>query len=177
MNLPDKIVLIGYMASGKTTIGKLLAKTIEYDFIDLDLYISEKEQLTVSELFEQKGEPYFRSLEIYYLKELLETNDSFVLSVGGGTPSLTGVMDLINEKSFSIYLKASIQTLANRLAPKEVERPLLTHISADFLQSYIEMHLVERSSFYEKANISVTVDKFTTDKIIARIRKEITYSK
>lgn len=174
MRYSDKIVIIGYMASGKTTIGKQLAKAIEYPFIDLDVYISEKEQLSIPELFKQKGELYFRNLEIIYLKELLNKNDSFVLSVGGGTPCLTGVMELINENSFSIYLQATIQTLAKRLAPKEVERPLLTHISDDFLQEYIAMHLFERHPFYQKASISIDVDIDSVDKIVKRIQKELT---
>ncbi len=173
MKLPDKIVIIGYMASGKTTIGKQLAKAIEYPFIDLDIYISNKEQLSIPELFEQKGELYFRNLEIRYLKELLDKNESFVLSVGGGTPCLTGVMALINKNSFSIYLQASIQTLAERLAPKEVERPLLTHISDDFLQEYIAMHLFERHPFYEKASISIEVDYDSIDRIVETIQNKL----
>ena len=172
MKLPDKIVIIGYMASGKTTIGKQLAKAIKYPFIDLDVYISKKEQLSIPELVDQKGELYFRNIEIKYLKELLTTKDSFVLSVGGGTPSLTGVMALINENSYSIYLEASIQILAERLAPKEVERPLLTHISDDFLQSFIAMHLFERRPFYEKANTSIVVDEDSVDEIVTKIQKE-----
>ena len=80
------IVLIGYMASGKSTIGRILADKLNYSFIDLDDYIEEKEQTSVSEIFKSKGEIYFRKLETTSLQALLNNKDNLVLSLGGGTP-------------------------------------------------------------------------------------------
>ena len=174
----DKIVLIGYMASGKTAVGKQLAIALKIPFIDLDDYIAEKEALSISELFEQKGEPYFRKKEIVYIKELLDKKEVFVLSVGGGTPCFLGTMELINEFSLSIYLKATNQTLYNRLVPKKIERPVLSNIAEDMLQDYIAIHLFERSAYYEQAAISTSVDELSIEEIVKNIQKEInTYSK
>ena len=111
-----KLVLVGYMASGKSSVGKVLADSLECNFIDLDDYIETKEQQTITEIFAQKGEIYFRLKEIVYLKEILDSKDSLVLSVGGGTPCYGENMDAINNTSTSIYLKASISTLLKRLS-------------------------------------------------------------
>ena len=81
-----KIVLIGYMASGKSTIGKILAKELNLSFIDLDHYISDREQMSIPEIFNQKGEIYFRKIETKCLLEVLEKEQEFILSLGGGTP-------------------------------------------------------------------------------------------
>ena len=81
-----KIVLLGYMASGKSTIGKQLSKKLSVQFLDLDDYISEKEQMSISEIFDKKGEVYFRLIEHKYLKAVLEKEEDFILSLGGGTP-------------------------------------------------------------------------------------------
>lgn len=178
MQQHTKIVLIGYMASGKSVIGKLLAKALNRDFIDLDDYIAAEEGLSISELFDQKGEPYFRKKEISYLKEVLSSSDSLVISVGGGTPCFVGTMDLINDSSLSIYLKAANNTLYNRLVPKKTERPLLSTIADEMLQEYIAIHLFERSAYYEKAKISTRVDVLSREEIVKNIQKAILdYSK
>ena len=128
-----KIVLIGYMASGKSTIGKLLAHNMYLPFIDLDQYIEKKEGKTISEIFEDKGEIYFRYQEHFYLKELLASENKFVLSLGGGTPCYAGNMKLIsdNENSKSIYLQASIKTITDRLKKQRQKRPLVSEINDD----------------------------------------------
>jgi len=178
MKQHNKIVLIGYMASGKSSIGKMLAKSLNSAFVDLDDYIADKEGLSISALFERKGEPYFRKKEIEYLKELLHTEESLVISVGGGTPCFLGTMKMINDFSLSIYLKASIKTLHNRLVPEKTERPILSSIADEMLQEYIAIHLFERSAYYEKAKISVLVDELSKEEIVKNIQSEIiTYSK
>lgn len=178
MNRIDKIVLLGYMASGKSTIGKALAENRDIRFIDLDHYIAEKEKLDIADIFNRKGESYFREKELYYLKQVLQEKESFVLALGGGTPQVAGVMEVIKEQSLSIYLKASPETLYNRLAPLPVERPLLTHITPDFLQDYIALHLQERAPFYEQADIMLNTDDMEMDKIVEKINKVLeAYSK
>ncbi len=173
MKKAKKIILLGYMASGKSILGEKLAKTLKRKFIDLDDYIADCENLSISELFSQKGEAFFRGKEFKYLKELLNKDTSFILSLGGGTPIIDGAMALINEKSLSIYLKANTQTLYNRLAPETTERPLLTHITTDFLKDYISMHLSKREISYKKADITVAVDDLTTEEIVGNILKSI----
>ena len=124
-NFPKKVILMGYMASGKTGVGRELAILLNKNFIDLDVYIADKENMSVSQLFEEKGEPYFRKKELNYLKEILNDETPVVLSLGGGTPTFKGAIEMINEKAVSIYLKASIQTLFDAVKRRFVGSNLL----------------------------------------------------
>ncbi len=166
-----KIILLGYMASGKSTIGKLLARKIYRPFIDLDNYIENKEKLPIKSIFKKKGEIYFRKIEHVYLKELLNSNDSFVLSLGGGTPCYAGNMDLISIPTVkSIYLQGSIQTLVNRLKENKENRPLISNLDDEKLTEFVAKHLFERSNFYEEASHKINIDKKSIENIVAEIR-------
>ena len=121
-----KIVLIGYMGSGKSTIGKLLSIKLKLNFIDLDNYIESKLNNTVSNIFKEEGEIYFRKMEHKYVQELMDNNDSFILSTGGGTPCYSNNMEHINSKTSNVfYLKVSISGLIERLASQKEHRPIL----------------------------------------------------
>lgn len=155
------VILIGYMASGKSSIGKILANELNCSFIDLDNYIEEKEKTSIAHIFKSKGEIYFRRLETTYLKAVLENENKIILSLGGGTPCYGNNMDLIiNNPDFkSVYLKASIPTLVNRLKNEKSKRPLIAHIETDdLLMEFIGKHLFERSQFYNLAEIKITTD-------------------
>lgn len=165
-----KIVLLGYMASGKSTIGEQLATALQIDFIDLDLYISQQENMTITQIFDVKGEVFFRKKEISYLNEILNQPNALVLSLGGGTPTLNGVMENINEKSISFYLKTSINELAKRLKPKKTERPMIAQIADEVLEEYIAVHLFERNLYYSKADFTVITDNKTESEIVAEIK-------
>lgn len=163
-----KIVLLGYMASGKSTIGRILAEKKQISFIDIDEYIEKKERKTVSEIFEQKGEIYFRKQEHIYLKELLEKEGNFILSLGGGTPCYAGNMDVLlsfNDVK-SVYLKTSINTIVDRLINEKSKRPLVARLNKEELAEFVAKHLFERSYFYNQANYKVTVDNKTVDEAI-----------
>ncbi|UKM66375.1 shikimate kinase [Flavobacteriaceae bacterium GSB9] len=163
------IVLIGYMASGKSSIGKKLADKLNYKFIDLDDYIEEKEGMSVSKIFKKKGEVYFRKQEAHYLKKLLKKNKDSVLAVGGGTPCYTGNMELIlgSEHVTSIYLTATLPTLANKLMGKKAKRPLIAHIETlDEMTEFIGKHLFERLPFYGQAEVHVSIDGKTKDEVM-----------
>lgn len=165
-----KIVLLGYMASGKSTIGKLLANQKHVEFIDLDTYIEKRENASVKELFQKKGEIYFRKQETFYLQEILDSNKHFVLALGGGTPCYSNNMELIKTSTKnSVYLKATIPTLLSRLQQEKHQRPLVAEISEENLTEFIGKHLFERAPFYEQATISVKID----NKEIAEIVQEI----
>ena len=124
-----KIIVLGYMASGKSTIGKEVSKKLDMNFIDLDVYISEQEKKSISEIFKIKGEIYFRKIENLYLKELLNNEGDFVLSLGGGTPCYANNMELIqSSKAKSIYIQASIPTLVTRLIKEKSTRPLVADL-------------------------------------------------
>ncbi|MFY0630993.1 MAG: shikimate kinase [Flavobacteriaceae bacterium] len=167
-----KIVLIGYMGSGKTTIGKHLAKKSYLPFFDLDSYIESKEKLSITDIFDQKGEIYFRKIEHRYLKEFIENNDSYVLSLGGGTPCYAGNMNSIKEQIdiHSFYLQASIPTLKERLVRNTSRRPLLAQLSEEKLTEYIAKHLFERRDFYEEATHRIKIDSKSVEEVVAEIR-------
>lgn len=167
-----KILLLGYMGCGKTTVGKQLAKQLHVPFFDLDHYIEKKEKMTVSEIFNTKGEIYFRKVEHKYLKEFFAEHSSYVLSLGGGTPCYAGNMDVIlNESNVnSFYLQASINTLKIRLQKNKEERPLIASLSEEKLIEFIAKHLFERSIFYEKAHHRIGVDNKDVKRIVLEIR-------
>ncbi|WP_431165388.1 shikimate kinase [Tenacibaculum halocynthiae] len=171
-----RIIFLGYMASGKSTIGKIVAKKYNLPFIDLDDYIEKKEKKTVSEIFQSKGEIYFRKKENEYLKELVEAEDNFVLSLGGGTPCYGNNMDLIKESknTISFYLRASISTIINRLKSEKEQRPLVANLKNDDLNEFVAKHLFERSYFYNQAKHSIAIDTKKIDEICNEIYSLLT---
>lgn len=170
------LVLIGYMASGKSTFGRILAEKLHYEFIDLDDYIEKNEKSTINDIFKIKGEIHFRKLETLYLKELLDSKKDLVLSLGGGTPCYGSNMELIlNEKDVkSIYLKASISTLMARLKNEKSKRPLVANIETDeLLAEFIGKHLFERSQFYSRSNVTITTDNKSLKDIMEELVLEL----
>lgn len=160
------------MGSGKTTIGIQLARKLFLNFTDLDDFIEEKEQQSIKEIFKQKGEIYFRKIEHKYLKQFINENESYVLSLGGGTPCYAGNLDLIlkDKKSLSFYLRGSIPTLFKRLSENKFKRPLISDLSDDQLTEYIAKHLFERSLFYDKATHKISIDNKEIQEIVTEIR-------
>lgn len=166
------VILMGYMGSGKSTIGKELARVLKYDFIDLDDYISKKEAATIQDIFTKKGEIYFRKKETSYLKEILETREDLVLALGGGTPCYASNLDIIkaNKETFSFYLKLSIPSLVNRLFLERQHRPLISHIdNTDDLSEFIGKHLFERAQFYSQAQFIINTDGLTQKDVLEDI--------
>ncbi|ULC58684.1 AAA family ATPase [Flaviramulus sp. BrNp1-15] len=170
------LVLIGYMASGKSSLGKKLAEKLDYEFVDLDDFIENKENASVSNIFKNKGEIYFRKQETLYLKELLQTKTNIILSVGGGTPCYAKNMQLIlnADNVKSIYLKASIPNLVDKLIKKKSKRPLIAHIKTkDELTEFIGKHLFERVQYYNQAEIQIITDNKTKKEIVEDIVLEL----
>lgn len=166
------VILIGYMASGKSTIGKILANKLNYDFIDLDDYIEKKEKTSIVNIFKSKGEIYFRKLETEHLKAILKNKDNVILSLGGGTPCYGNNMEVIlsDTNSKSIYLKTGIPTLVSRLKNEKSKRPLIAHIETDdLLTEFIGKHLFERSQFYNLAEVKTTTDNKTEADIVEEL--------
>ena len=169
-----KIILLGYMGSGKTTIGKILAERRKLPFIDLDHYIEEKEQMPISEIFNQKGEIYFRKKESDYLKELLESDKNFVLSLGGGTPCYGNNMLLISKSSENVfYLRCTPQSLTKRLLPEKKSRPLISKLKDEDLEEFIRKHLFERNPYYTKAKHTIIIDDISLEESLQLIAEKI----
>ena len=169
------ITLIGYMGSGKSSVGKTLSEKMNYTSLDLDKVIEEESRMKISEIFKQNGEIYFRKLERDTLKNILETKDNIILSTGGGTPIFYDNMDLILQKSISFYLQATPITLAERLESEKQHRPLIAHLSKTDLPEFIAKHLFERNPFYQKSKFTIKTDKLTpkeiADEITSLIKK------
>ncbi len=163
-----KIVLTGYMASGKSTTGQLLANKLGLSFIDLDKAIESRTGYTITETIFNKGELYFRKLEREMLEELIK-GDNFVMSAGGGTPCYYDNMELINRNSISIYLQNSVKSLYERLESEKATRPLIAHLEGDALKEYIGKHLFERNVFYEKATLVINAAAKTPEQITTEI--------
>ncbi|WP_339697293.1 shikimate kinase [uncultured Marixanthomonas sp.] len=167
-----KIVLIGYMGSGKSTIGKALSKKLSYTFKDLDSEIEKVEEKKITAIFSEKGEIYFRKKENEVLRNLLSKKNKLVLSTGGGTPCYGTIMDYLTETDnvVPIYLKASLDVLTERLYAEKEKRPLISHLeSKENLQDFIRKHLFERSFVYNKAALVISVD----DKDVSEVVEEI----
>ena len=145
-----RVILIGYMGSGKTTVGKALSKETGMMFYDLDWYIESRMRKSVSQIFAEKGEEGFRKIEYNMLHEVAEFED-VIISCGGGTPCFCDNMDYLNQQGDVVYLKASPETLHKHLLMAKIERPLLKGKSTDELIAYITEHLKQREPFYEKA--------------------------
>lgn len=146
---------MGYMGVGKSTLGRLLAKSFQLDFIDLDDYIEDKEKLTIPELFKTKGEIYFRKKEREALSELLFSEKDSVLSLGGGTPVYGNNMQQIIEgdDAISVYLKLDLNYLVDKLFEERATRPLISHYNdkSEF-EEFVRKHLFERQQFYYQAD-------------------------
>ncbi|MDO4958601.1 MAG: shikimate kinase [Prevotellaceae bacterium] len=146
-----RIILIGYMGAGKTTIGKELAKDLGLPFYDLDWYIESRMRKKISEIFAERGEEGFRVIERNMLHEVAEFED-VVISCGGGTPCFFDNMEYMNENSDVIYLKATPEVLYNHLQMGKSVRPLIANKSKEELLDFIKEQLAYREQFYLKAN-------------------------
>ncbi len=171
------IILFGYMGVGKSYIGKKLSKELMIDFIDLDNYIESHEKKSISNIFFEKGEIYFRSIENKYLELILNKNFKCIISTGGGTPCYSNNIDLIkrNKDLKSFYLKSSSTQLTNILFSEREKRPLISSInSKKDLNSFISKHLFERNIFYNQADYVIDVEKKKLSKVLSEIKEKLT---
>ena len=152
----NRIFLIGYMGSGKSTVGQLLATRLGYDFIDMDNHIEEKQLKSVNQIFVEQGEQKFRQLEKQSLHEIADF-DHVVISTGGGTPCFFDNMKYMNEQGVSIYLKLSTEELAERLESTHAnKRPLLGERKGEELLRFIRDGLAIREPYYLQARYSIS---------------------
>src|SRR5882757_9840038 len=161
-----KIFLIGFMGSGKTHWGKLLSAKLQLPFRDLDSLIVEKEQKSIADVFSEKGEEYFRYQEKQTLEELINEEESFVLSCGGGTPCFFNNIEFMKKSGKVLWLNTSIDVLKDRLLKERMSRPLIREIDEGELKRYIIRKLTERKMYYEQADAMVNEESVTLDELI-----------
>ena len=164
---------MGYMGSGKSIVSNELSSKLRFKNIDLDNEISSEIGLSISEIFQKKGELFFRKKEKEILERVLESQEDVVLSLGGGTPCYYNNIDLINERSVSVYLVANVNALVKNLLYEREKRPLIAGIKEEELPNFIGQHLMERNHYYSKAKVTVMVNDWDLDRIVSDILTEI----
>lgn len=148
---PRPIILLGYMCSGKTTLGQALAQHLNRPFLDLDAYIEERQGYDIRQIFDLYGEPYFRGLETAALQEVLGNGSAAIVAVGGGTPCHGRNMELINAMGHSVWLRAPEERLVERLIAGGDSRPLTAGKSPEQLRAFVNASLETRTPFYSRA--------------------------
>jgi shikimate kinase len=156
-----RIFLVGYMGAGKTTIGKVLSRRMNFSYIDTDHYIERRYRKKVSDIFAAEGEMYFREMEHRILCEISEF-ENIVISTGGGLPCFNGNMEIMNNTGTTIYIDISVEELAARLRASKTVRPVLQNRSGNELIDFIRENLDKRRPFYEQAGIRFNADPMYT---------------
>lgn len=166
------IFLIGYMAAGKTTLGRAIAKMSGKQFLDLDFYIEQRFRKSVAEIFAERGEAEFRRMEAAMLREIGEFED-VVISCGGGTPCFGDNMEYMNSRGITFFLDASIPVLTKRIIAGGAKRPITAKYSPEELPGFIESHLSQRLPFYKKAKHTIEADHLESRQDISKTTKII----
>lgn len=152
-----RIFLVGYMGSGKTTIGRELSKKLGFEFIDTDIYIENRFHKTINEIFATMGEEKFRQIETNILKEVSDF-ENVIIAAGGGTPCFNNNMEIMKEKGIVIFLNPDIDELTYRLNLVKATRPLIKDKTEAEMRGFIEKMLPSRLPFYTQAHITTSGD-------------------
>lgn len=157
----ERIILIGYMGAGKTTIGRVLARKLKLDFFDLDRYIEDRFHKKIADIFAESGEEGFRKIEKNMLHEAAEF-ENIVLSCGGGTPCFFDNMQYMNQQGDTVWLRATPEVLEQHLRMGKTKRPLIDGKSPEELQAYIQQSLQTREPFYAQAKHHIDIETIHT---------------
>jgi shikimate kinase len=169
----NRIYIAGFMASGKSTVGPILANSLGFDFVDLDVCIAAKEGRSVREIFSDHGEEYFRQREREEV-EALSRRDRIVVSLGGGTVLDAGSMEIVTTTGILVYLKVAAEIVLRRLRNK-TDRPMVLgpdgeRLNEDELLQRILTLLAQREPFYTRADITLQADQehlgLTVDRLV-----------
>ena len=157
MNRP--IFLIGFMAAGKTSLGRYAARRMGREFIDLDYYIESRFRKNISQLFSERGETGFREIERNMLHEVGEFNN-VLIATGGGTPCFFDNMTYMNERGITIFLTCSVDVICHRLLVAKVKRPLVEGCTPEELPARVTEMLEKRLPFYRLARYTFPSDEY-----------------
>lgn len=163
------IYLVGFMASGKTTLGRQLAELLGMRYIDMDEHVELQTGKTIRQIFVTQGEEHFRKVENEILLDLTGQN-GLVVATGGGSPCFYNNMEAMNARGITVYIKVSVGELVNRLSESKIDRPLLWGKSADELTAYINEMLRLREPYYSTAKLVISSDEPTAEEIAAAVR-------
>jgi len=164
MKLNKNLILIGMMASGKSTIGRLLAKRLNLKFFDTDFIIEKKTKMKISQIFEKKGEVKFRDLERKITLNLLNKKQC-IISLGGGAYINKTIRRVANKKCNTIWLYWNSKTIIDRINKKKNKRPVALSLGDNELKNL----LINRSKFYSKAKYKINCENMKKTEIINKI--------
>lgn len=164
-----KIFLVGFMGSGKTHWGRQLSQKLDIPFFDLDEQIISHEGKEINQIFEQKGEEYFRLLEKDTLHIITESHDSFVMACGGGTPCYFNNIEYMNHAGTTVWINIPTDTLFERLIAEKDMRPLIRELNNDQLKNFIGKKYADRRIYYEQADVMTDEQPLQLDKLIEKI--------
>lgn len=166
----NHIILIGFMGAGKTSVGKRLASRLKLKFEDTDDLIVAEQNMSVNQIFAERGEPYFRALETEMIRKLIQAKERRVISVGGGLPMTPANQPLLKELGTVVYLRAEVDTLMERLK-MDTSRPLL---KGGDLRAKITGLMAAREATYEQvSDIQIRTDKKSFTEIVLEICEKI----
>jgi shikimate kinase len=163
-----KIFMIGFMGCGKTHWGKQLSEKLQTPFFDLDKLIEEQEGKTITEIFAEMGEEYFRMLEKDVLYMITESHETFVMACGGGTPCFFNNIDYMKSRGTTVWINCGTEILYSRLVKEKEQRPLIRSIPDDELKYYIIKKYSDRKIFYQQAHVILAEDDVTLEALIEK---------
>jgi len=164
-----KIFLIGFMGSGKTHWGKLLSEKLGMRFFDLDDQVAENSEKTIVEIFEKEGEEKFRLMEKDILHIITESQDSFIMACGGGTPCYFNNIEYLKLSGTTVWINTPLEVLFSRLKKQKAQRPLIKELSDDQLWATIIRKFSDRKIYYEQATITIDEDPVLLENLIEKI--------
>jgi shikimate kinase len=148
-----RIFLIGYMGSGKSTLGPELAKALKLHFHDLDKSVEAEAWMSIKDIFRKQGEGVFREKEQTALRKFVASHDQFVMATGGGTPCYFDNLEVMHSVGTTVYLEVEAVELFRRLQSQKADRPMIARLGDQSLWTRIRQHLALRVDFYKKADI------------------------
>jgi shikimate kinase len=156
------------MGCGKTHWGKQVSQKLQLPFFDLDALIEEREGKTITEIFAEMGEEYFRMLEKDVLYMVTESHPSFVMACGGGAPCFFNNIDYMKSRGTTVWINCSTDCLYSRLVNEKDKRPLIRSIPDDELKSYIIRKYSDRKIFYQQADVILAEDDVNLEALIEK---------
>ena len=168
-----KIFLIGLPGSGKTTLGKQVAKVLNVSFVDLDDAIEKAEKRKISEIFKESGEDYFRKIESELLIKWIQSDTDYIMATGGGTPCFYTNMQVMNTAGITIFLDVPPMEIAHRIhSSKNQNRPLFEKMNFDVLKDQIETLRTRRIQFYKMSKEIISNKNISSSQVLASIKRE-----
>ena len=164
------IFFVGYMASGKSTLGKRVAKHLSIPFFDMDKEIEKEAEMSIPDIFKTYGEEGFRRMETAFLSSFIKKEKHALLSTGGGTPCFNDNMELLNKNGLTVYLNRPAKELANRIYHSKKSRPLVDYMNLEELEKFIGMHLSERELYYTLSQLNISRDNQTSQNLTNLLR-------